>query len=98
MLACDLVCFAITAIRRTWHKDDVILGTNMHGYDTNFINNGVLGLNESIHEYGKVYGLLYLATTVLRLLDSFQFTQQTLKILAVTLKDEDFVYTKKDFS
>ena len=33
----------------------------------------------------------------LQFLDSFQFTQQSLEKLASTLKDEDFVYTKKEF-
>ena len=33
----------------------------------------------------------------LQFLDSYQFTQQSLEKLAKTLKEEDFIYTKKEF-
>ena len=33
----------------------------------------------------------------LQFLDSFQFTQQSLEKLAKTLKDDDFIYMKKEF-
>ena len=75
-----------------------VLFHNLRGYDENFI------IHAASTEHGPIRVIptnmeRFMAFSIGRLqfLDSFQFTQQSLEKLATTLKDGDFIHTKKEF-
>ena len=76
-----------------------VLFHNLKGYDGHFIINGATEKHGEIRVIPTNFErFMSFSIGRLQFLDSFQFTQQSLEKLAKTLKDEDFVYTRKEFS
>ena len=82
---------------KRWHLP--VLFHNLKNYDSKFI------VNAAREDHGPIRVIptnmeKFMAFSIGRLqfLDSFQFTQQSLDKLAKTMKEEDFVYTRRHFT
>ena len=75
-----------------------VLFHNLRGYDENFIINGASSSHGPIRVIPtNMERFMAFSIGRLQFLDSYQFTQQPLDKLAKTLKNDDFIYTKKQF-